>query len=195
MELKVFRLSWEFDNIFICSRTPGSRQPSPAEEELSKNNLAMPHGGVVILKPDEHHLQQLPTAFAPHPHLGPGGGGGGVGPGQTGLTLGDTVNHFEHFVTAAAAAGAAGAGQPTQPDGQYDATGHLAAQGGYVQAPQQQVDGVLQQQQHNFDVQVGHQLFFHTKFYKLDKCCHISTENSLLLTFSCVCHNFRVKNN
>lgn len=115
----------------------------------------MPHGSVVILKPDEHHLQQLPGAFAPHPHLGPGGGAGG--PGQTGLTLGDTVNHFDHFVTAAAGAG--GAGQPTQPDGQYDATGHLAAQGGYVQAPQQQVDGVLQQQQHNFDVQVGNQNF------------------------------------
>lgn len=99
----------------------------------------MQHSGVVILKPEDH-MQQLP-AFA-HPHLGPGG------PGQ-GMTLSDSVNqHFEHFVTAA------GGGQPGQGDqGQYD-TSHLTAQGGYVQQPQQQVDGVLQQQQHNFDVQV-----------------------------------------
>lgn len=58
-----------------CSRTPGSRQPSPGEEEFQKNAAATlavsaGSGGVVLLKPgvdvvgsEEHFM----AAFAPAP--------------------------------------------------------------------------------------------------------------------------------
>lgn len=112
------------------SRTPGSRQPSPAEEELTKNGGLSLQPGVVILKAEEHmppHMQHLPPHLAPH----------------LGVTLADTVNqHFEHFE------------QP--PPSAYEQQ-HLPGQ--YQQPPpqQHQVDNaaVIQQQQHNFDVQVG----------------------------------------
>lgn len=59
---------------FFCSRTPGSRQPSPGEEEFQKNAATLAvtagGGGVVLLKPgvdvvgsEEHFM----AAFAPAP--------------------------------------------------------------------------------------------------------------------------------
>ncbi|XP_022918908.1 maternal protein pumilio isoform X2 [Onthophagus taurus] len=108
------------------NRTPGSRQPSPAEEDLPKNGLLEP--SVVIMKPSQ---EPLPPHLQQHlqPHLGP----------HLGVTLADSVNQqFEHF-----------AEQPP-PGGPYD------QQHQYPPPPPQphQVDSaVLQQQQHNFDVQ------------------------------------------
>lgn len=116
---------------YICfSRTPGSRQPSPAEEDLTKNGLAL-ETGVVVLKPPQdqlppHHLHHIPPHLAPH----------------LGVTLAESVNQqFEHF-----------AEQP--PPAPYDQQPHQ-----YPPPPSQphQVDSAVlqQQQQHNFDVQVS----------------------------------------
>ncbi|XP_044751007.1 pumilio homolog 2-like isoform X2 [Coccinella septempunctata] len=110
-----------------CSRTPGSRQPSPAEEELSKNSILDP--SIVVMKPQE----QLPQHMAHHlpPHMTP----------HLGVTLAESVNQqFEHFTE-----------QP--PPNTYDQQQHQ----GYPPPPQShQVDNAVlqqQQQQHNFDVQ------------------------------------------
>lgn len=127
---------------FLCSsRTPGSRQPSPAEEDqLTKNGgLALETstggggaGGVVVMKPQEqlpqHHLHHIPPHLAPH----------------LGVTLAESVNQqFEHFA------------EQQPPPAPYD----QPAPHHYAPPPSQphQVDSaVLQQQQHNnFDVQVG----------------------------------------
>lgn len=121
---------------FLCifSRTPGSRQPSPAEEDLTKNGLSL-EPGVVILKPQEQlppHLHHLPPQLAPH----------------LGVTLAESVNQqFEHF----------GEQPPPAP---YDQQPHQYAPP--PSQPHQVENAVLQQQQHNFDVQVG---FF------LSVCC------------------------
>ncbi|XP_072376828.1 maternal protein pumilio isoform X3 [Diabrotica undecimpunctata] len=128
---------------FLCSRTPGSRQPSPAEEELSKNGMGLDPASLAVLKqqPNEqplqpHHLHHLPPHLAPH----------------LGVTLAESVNQqFEHFA----------AEQQQQQQQQQQASGnpYEQQQHGYApQHPQQhqphQVDSaVLQQQQHNFDVQ------------------------------------------
>uniref|UniRef100_A0A6P7GMM5 Alpha-protein kinase 1-like n=1 Tax=Diabrotica virgifera virgifera TaxID=50390 RepID=A0A6P7GMM5_DIAVI len=128
---------------FLCSRTPGSRQPSPAEEELSKNGMGLDPASLAVLKqqPTEqplqpHHLHHLPPHLAPH----------------LGVTLAESVNQqFEHFA----------AEQQQQQQQQQQASGnpYEQQQHGYApQHPQQhqphQVDSaVLQQQQHNFDVQ------------------------------------------
>ncbi|XP_030751566.1 pumilio homolog 2-like isoform X3 [Sitophilus oryzae] len=128
------------------NRTPGSRQPSPAEEDLNKNGIVAPGGiggldpatmGLVLkqpppvdggggpLHPHQHQLHHLP------PHLGP----------HLGVTLAESVNQqfADHFAeTQQAAAGQA-----------YDQTQHQQ-----FAAQQHQVESaVLQQQQHNFDVQ------------------------------------------
>ncbi|XP_068905341.1 maternal protein pumilio-like isoform X5 [Tenebrio molitor] len=107
------------------NRTPGSRQPSPAEEELTKNGISL-DPTVVVMKPQE----QLPPHLHHHlpPHLAP----------HLGVTLTESVNQqFDHFE------------QP--PPAPYDQQPHQYA----APPPQQhQVDSaVLQQQQHNFDVQ------------------------------------------
>lgn len=115
--------------IYCFSRTPGSRQPSPAEEELSKNNGLTLEPGVVILKPQDQqlppHISHLPPHLAPH----------------LGVTLSEQVNsQFEHF--------------PEQPPPvSYEQQAHPYAQP--PPQPQQIDSAVLQQQQHNFDVQVG----------------------------------------
>lgn len=60
------------------SRTPGSRQPSPSDEELNKNN------GVVVLE-NPHVGHHYPHPFPPpphHPH-----------------TLTHLDSHFEHVMT------------------------------------------------------------------------------------------------
>ncbi|XP_063902752.1 maternal protein pumilio-like isoform X4 [Zophobas morio] len=108
------------------NRTPGSRQPSPAEEELTKNGISL-DPTVVVMKPQE----QLPPHLQHHhlpPHLAP----------HLGVTLTESVNQqFDHFE------------QP--PPAPYDQQPHQ-----YPPPPpqQHQVDSaVLQQQQHNFDVQ------------------------------------------
>ncbi|XP_044266100.1 maternal protein pumilio-like isoform X6 [Tribolium madens] len=108
------------------NRTPGSRQPSPAEEELTKNGISL-DPTVVVMKPQE----QLPPHLQHHhlpPHLAP----------HLGVTLTESVNQqFDHFE------------QP--PPAPYDQQPHQ-----YPPPPpqQHQVDNaVLQQQQHNFDVQ------------------------------------------
>lgn len=60
-------------NVLIFSRTPGSRQPSPAEEELNKNN-----GGTMALQPaaimahkaaQMEHLQTMTHMNGLHPVL------------------------------------------------------------------------------------------------------------------------------
>jgi hypothetical protein len=128
-------------NIFFYlqnySRTPGSRQPSPAEEELTKNGISL-DPTVVVMKPQE----QLPPHLHHHlpPHLAP----------HLGVTLTESVNQqFDHFE------------QP--PPAPYDQQPHQYA----APPPQQhQVDSaVLQQQQHNFDVQVSfYSLHLNTAF-------------------------------
>ncbi|XP_015835236.1 pumilio homolog 2 isoform X3 [Tribolium castaneum] len=103
-----------------------NRQPSPAEEELTKNGISL-DPTVVVMKPQE----QLPPHLQHHhlpPHLAP----------HLGVTLTESVNQqFDHFE------------QP--PPAPYDQQPHQ-----YPPPPpqQHQVDSaVLQQQQHNFDVQ------------------------------------------
>jgi pumilio RNA-binding family len=119
------------------NRTPGSRQPSPAEEELTKNGISL-DPTVVVMKPQE----QLPPHLHHHlpPHLAP----------HLGVTLTESVNQqFDHFE------------QP--PPAPYDQQPHQYA----APPPQQhQVDSaVLQQQQHNFDVQVSfYSLHLNTAF-------------------------------
>ncbi|XP_049822940.1 pumilio homolog 2-like isoform X2 [Aethina tumida] len=116
----------------VCSRTPGSRQPSPAEEELNKNGMTLVPGAALVLKPQEelgpqHLAHHLPPHLAPH----------------LGVTLAESVNQqFEHFA------------EPTQQ--QQAAYDQQQQQHQYPPPPPQphQVDSaVLQQQQHNFDVQ------------------------------------------
>lgn len=113
----------------LRSRTPGSRQPSPAEEDLTKNGGLSLEPGVVILKPPEQlppHLHHLPPQLAPH----------------LGVTLNESVNQqFEHF------------GEQPPPGGPYDQQPHQYAPPPTAQ-PHQVDSAVLQQQQHNFDVQV-----------------------------------------
>ncbi|KAL3281571.1 hypothetical protein HHI36_004779 [Cryptolaemus montrouzieri] len=106
------------------NRTPGSRQPSPAEDELTKNGILDP--GIVVMKPQE----QLPQHMTHHlpPHIGP----------HLGVTLAESVNQqFEHFSE-----------QP--PPNAYDQQPHQ----GYPPPPQVDNTVLQQQQQHNFDVQV-----------------------------------------
>lgn len=113
---------------------------------MTKNGLL--ETGVVIMKPTQealppHHLQQHLQ-----PHLGP----------HLGVTLADSVNQqFEHFT----------AEQP--PPAPYDQQPHQ-----YPPPPPQphQVDSaVLQQQQHNFDVQVSE------CYYKLHNTTEIISFN------------------
>lgn len=71
---------WEFHlcGFACCSRTPGSRQPSPSDEELNKNS------GVVVLE-NPHVGHHYPHPFPPpphHPH-----------------TLAHLESHFEHVMT------------------------------------------------------------------------------------------------
>ncbi|XP_060516618.1 pumilio homolog 2-like isoform X2 [Cylas formicarius] len=122
------------------NRTPGSRQPSPAEDELTKNGIGLdaasmalvlkqppPDGGGGPLPP-HHHLHHLP----PH-HLAP----------HLGVTLAESVNqHFADHFAETQQAGAQGYDQ--QQHQQYAAA---------AQQPHQVDSAVLQQQQHNFDVQ------------------------------------------
>ncbi|XP_057668356.1 pumilio homolog 2-like isoform X6 [Diorhabda carinulata] len=129
---------------FLCSRTPGSRQPSPAEEELSKNGMGLDPASLAVLKqqPNEqplqtHHLHHLPPHLAAH----------------HGVTLAESVNQqFELFA-------AEQQQQQQQQQQQASANPYEQQQHGYApQHPQphqpHQVDSaVLQQQQHNFDVQ------------------------------------------
>lgn len=131
------------------NRTPGSRQPSPAEEDLHKNGVMNTGGmggldpatmGLVLkqpppvdggggpLHPHQHALHHLP----PHHPLGP----------HLGVTLAESVNQqfAEHFAETQQAAANQG----------YDQNQHQQ----YAAQQQHQVDNaVLQQQQHNFDVQ------------------------------------------
>ncbi|KAG8277133.1 hypothetical protein J6590_049088 [Homalodisca vitripennis] len=58
-------------------RTPGSRQPSPSDEELNKNN-----GVVVLENPHVSHHYPHPFPPPPHPH-----------------TLAHLDSHFEHVMT------------------------------------------------------------------------------------------------
>ncbi|XP_050308569.1 pumilio homolog 2-like isoform X3 [Anthonomus grandis grandis] len=138
-------------NVVFSSRTPGSRQPSPAEEDHTKNGIVTTGGiggldpatmGVLLKQPppvdgggggplhphQQHALHHLPPHHALGPHLG--------------VTLAESVNQqfADHF------------DQSQQGPGQgYDQSQHQQ----YAAAQQQhQVDNaVLQQQQHNFDVQ------------------------------------------
>ncbi|KAK9869452.1 hypothetical protein WA026_003206 [Henosepilachna vigintioctopunctata] len=109
------------------NRTPGSRQPSPAEDELSKNGILDP--SIVVMKPQEHLPQHMAHHLPPHiaPHLG--------------VTLAESVNQqFEHFTE-----------QP--PPNAYEQQAHQQ----YPPPQNHQVDNAVlqqQQQQHNFDVQV-----------------------------------------
>ncbi|XP_046669067.1 pumilio homolog 2 isoform X4 [Homalodisca vitripennis] len=59
------------------NRTPGSRQPSPSDEELNKNN-----GVVVLENPHVSHHYPHPFPPPPHPH-----------------TLAHLDSHFEHVMT------------------------------------------------------------------------------------------------
>lgn len=92
--------------------------------------------------PPHHHLHHLP----PH-HLAP----------HLGVTLTESVSQqFEHFAAVAAAAA-------EQQQQQQQANNPYEQQHQYAGPPPQphQVDSaVLQQQQHNFDVQVSHSLNF-----------------------------------
>jgi hypothetical protein len=120
------------------NRTPGSRQPSPAEEDLSKNGVGVTSSGalqlepgVVILKaPQEQQLPpHLHQHLAPAHHLAP----------HLGVTLAESVNsQFEHFGE-----------QPPPPYDQHQYAAPPPPQ------PHQVDSAVLQQQQHNFDVQVS----------------------------------------
>lgn len=135
-------------NSFLCSRTPGSRQPSPAEEDLSKNGMSLDAAAAALVNlkppqeaqlPPHHHLHHLP----PH-HLAP----------HLGVTLSESVSQqFEHFAAAAAAAAAAEQ-QQQQANNPYEQQQHQYA-GPPPPQPHQVDSAVLQQQQHNFDVQVS----------------------------------------
>ncbi|XP_023311414.1 pumilio homolog 2-like, partial [Anoplophora glabripennis] len=127
------------------NRTPGSRQPSPAEEDLNKNGMTL-DPGTLVLKPQEQqlppHLHHLP----PH-HLAP----------HLGVTLAESVNQqFEHFA------------EQQQQQQQPSTNPYEQQQHQYAPPPPQphQVDSaVLQQQQHNFDVQMDHD--HHLKAYRV----------------------------
>ncbi|XP_066143874.1 pumilio homolog 2-like isoform X2 [Euwallacea fornicatus] len=133
------------------NRTPGSRQPSPSEEDLNKNGLVTVGGiggldpatmGLVLKQPPPVdgpggplHPHQLHHHLPQHHALGP----------HLGVTLAESVNQqfAEHFADSQQAAGQA-----------YDQSQHQQ----YAAAQQQhQVDNAVlqqqQQQQHNFDVQ------------------------------------------
>ncbi|KAL1513303.1 hypothetical protein ABEB36_002725 [Hypothenemus hampei] len=132
------------------NRTPGSRQPSPAEEDLNKNGVVTAAGiagldpttmSLVLKQPppvdgggplhahQQHALHHLPQHHPLGPHLG--------------VTLAESVNQqfADHFAESQQAAAGQGYDQSHQ---QY-----AAAQ------QQHQVDNAVlqQQQQHNFDVQ------------------------------------------
>ncbi|XP_076254783.1 maternal protein pumilio-like isoform X4 [Rhynchophorus ferrugineus] len=132
------------------NRTPGSRQPSPAEEDLSKNGVVAP-GGISGLDPATMGLIKQP------PPVEGGGGGGPLHPHQhalhhlpphhalgphLGVTLAESVNQqfADHFADTQQAAAGQGYDQTHQ---------QFAAQ------QQHQVENAVlqQQQQHNFDVQ------------------------------------------
>uniref|UniRef100_A0A1Y1L7R0 PUM-HD domain-containing protein n=1 Tax=Photinus pyralis TaxID=7054 RepID=A0A1Y1L7R0_PHOPY len=111
-------------NLYFHSRTPGSRQPSPAEDEV-KNGLPPLDGNVMVIKQEQlpPHLQLQPHLAAPH----------------LGVTLAESVNqHFEHFTEQP---------PPTPYDQQPPQYAPPPPQ------PHQVDSAVLQQQQHNFDVQ------------------------------------------
>uniref|UniRef100_A0AAR5Q323 PUM-HD domain-containing protein n=1 Tax=Dendroctonus ponderosae TaxID=77166 RepID=A0AAR5Q323_DENPD len=139
------------------NRTPGSRQPSPAEDDLNKNGVVTAGGiagldpatmGLVLKQPppvdggggplhphQQHALHHLP----PHHPLGP----------HLGVTLAESVNQqfADHFVESQQAVVSQGYEQ-SQHQHQHQHQQYAAAQ------QQHQVDSaVLQQQQHNFDVQ------------------------------------------
>lgn len=90
--------------IFCFSRTPGSRQPSPAEEEISKN---LQNSQVVILKQNVDHEHQLNAqqnhqnalaAFPStlHAHAAAAAHHAALNAQHQGLTLADSVNqHFD----------------------------------------------------------------------------------------------------
>lgn len=115
------------------NRTPGSRQPSPAEEELTKNGILDP--SIVVMKAQDQLPQHMTHHHLP-PHIAP----------HLGVTLAESVNQqFEHFTTT---------DQP--PPTHYDQSQHHQ----YAPPPSQQTHQVdsatvlqQQQQQHNFDVQ------------------------------------------
>ncbi|CAH0557971.1 unnamed protein product [Brassicogethes aeneus] len=119
----VNRFFFSYKKYSVHSRTPGSRQPSPAEEELNKNGMTLVPGTTLVLKPQEElqqHLHHLPPHLAPH----------------LGVTLAESQQ------------------QQQQQQHQYPPP---------PPQPHQVDSAVLQQQQHNFDVQSRRFMHTHTQ--------------------------------
>ena len=110
--IKILRI-YLFIVLFVCfSRTPGSRQPSPAEEEINKNN-----GGAMTLQPaaimaqkaaQMEHLHMMRHMNGLHPVLALQAHqqqqtmqNGNLLPGPPPVPPHDNLNqHFEHAVHA-----------------------------------------------------------------------------------------------
>lgn len=145
----------------LFSRTPGSRQPSPGEEEFQKNaTLAVSTGagGVVLLKPgvdvmgggEEHFM----TAFAPAP------------PHHLQHHQAPPAHHLQHLPSHAAQLfGAQGPPQGPPPSQQ--------------QQQQQQQQGPPQPQDTtgHFDVQVSHGFSITIARAWSDKCVDLREKN------------------
>lgn len=125
--------------LFCFSRTPGSRQPSPSDEDLNKNNSGV--GGVVVLENPHvgHHL------------MGHGHPGHPFPPPPQHHPLAHLDSHFEHVMT-------------LDPNS-FEAGAQAQQQGSYPGNPQgnQQQQSQAQQAMDSptvlptsFDVQVSH---------------------------------------